>query len=156
MIKQYIVPEVESNDEGVMLAMETQYDAGSTISTDIQNIVANSVSLLDQYVLMQTGEYEYTALIKNLANKEVETITITRSSANYNNRYSVTRKIGSDFSYSYSNEYYCYSNCGFGRSLDIPAYEGARTYGLTALTVLVFFMVVFKGALFKCLENRKR
>ena len=156
MITQYIVPEIEMNDTGVMLAMETQYDDAGTISADIQSIVANSVSLLDLYVLMQTGEYEYTALIKNLANKEVETITITRSSSNYSSKYSVRREIGSDFDYSYSNEYYCYSNCGFGRALDIPSYEGIRTYGLTGLTVLIFFMVVFKGALFKCLENRKR
>lgn len=154
MIKQYVEPEVV--DSGIMLLSETQSSDYGSIGSDIQNLVANSVSILDKYVLMQTGEYEYTALIKNVANSEVEKITVTRDSSNYSSKYSVKREIGSDFDFSYSNEYYCFSNCGFGKSLDIPSYEGIRTYGLTGLTVLVFFMVVFKGALFKCLENRKR
>lgn len=136
--------------------MITQYSSSyGSISSDIQNLVANSVSVLDLYVLMQTGEYEYTALIQNLANKEVEEITITRSSGtNYSTTYSVSRQEVDEFAYSVSNEYYTFSNCGFGKSLDIPAYEGIRTYGITGLTVLIFFMVVFKGALFKCLRNK--
>lgn len=134
--------------------MITQYKGYGTISSDVQNLVANSVSVLDQYILMQTGEYEYTALIQNLANKEVEEITITRASgSNYNATYSVSRREVDEFDYSVSNEYYTFSNCGFGKSLDIPAYEGIRTYGATAVTVLIFFMVVFKGALFKCLRK---
>lgn len=126
----------------------------SSPSTDIQNLVANSVSILDQYILMQTGEYEYTALIKNMANKEVEQIKVSRTSASgYNTQYTVTRQNGADFNYTVLNEYYVYSNVGYGKSLNIPAYEGVRTYGLTALTVLVFFMVIFKGALFKWLKK---
>lgn len=136
--------------------MITQYNEYSTINADIQNLVANNVSLLDNYILMQTGQYEYNALIKNLASKEVEQITISRNSENYNASYSVKRSQVSNFDYNVLNEYYVYSNVGVGKSLDIPAYEGARTYGITALTVLIFFMVVFKGALFKCLVNRKR
>lgn len=126
----------------------------SSASSDIQNIVANSVSILDQYILMQTGEHEYTALIKNIASKDVEQITVSRiSSSGYNNQYSVSRQNGADFDFSVSNEYYVFSNVGYGKSLNIPAYEGIRTYGLTSITVLLFFMVVFKGALFKCLRR---
>lgn len=136
--------------------MINQYNEYGNISSDIQNLVANNVSLLDQYILMQTGEYEYKALIKNMASKQVEEITISRLSVSgYNNRWTVTRKNGSNFDFNVSNEYYVYSNVGYGKSLNLPSYEGARTYGLTALTVLVFFMVVFKGALFKCLRNRR-
>lgn len=136
--------------------MISQYSEYGSISSDIQNLVANNVSLLDNYILMQTGQYEYKALIKNLASKEVEQITISRNSENYNTMYSVKRSQVSNFDYNVLNEYYVYSNVGVGKSLDIPSYEGARTYGITALTVLIFFMVVFKGALFKCLEKRKR
>lgn len=126
----------------------------SSPSSDIQNIVANSVSVLDQYILMQTGEYEYTALIKNMASKDVEEIVVRRNtSSGYNNQYTVLRQNGSDFDFMVSNEYYVYSNVGYGKSLDIPAYEGICTYGITAITVLIFFMVVFKGALFKCLRK---
>lgn len=135
--------------------MIRQYTSSySSPSADIQNLVANSVSVLDSYILMQTGEYEYTALIKNMANKDVEQIVVSRSnSSGYNNLYSVKRQNGVDFEYSVSNEYYVYSNVGIGKSLNIPSYEGVRTYGITGLTVLIFFMVVFKGALFKCLRK---
>lgn len=103
---------------------------------------------------MQTGEYEYTALIKNMANKDVEQITVSRSSGSgYNNQYSVKRQNGVDFDFTVSNEYYVFSNVGYGKSLNIPSYEGIRTYSMVGLTVLVFFMVVFKGALFKCLRK---
>lgn len=134
--------------------MITQYTEYGTISSDVQNLVANSVSVLDQYILMQTGEYEYTALVKNMASKQVEEIKVTRgASTGYNTRYSVTRTNGAEFDFNVSNEYYVYSNVGYGKSLDIPAYEGVRTYGIAGVTVLLFFMVVFKGALFKCLRK---
>lgn len=155
MISQY-VKNVEPMESDVMLLSTNQSTDYGSISSDIQNLVANSVSVLDQYILMQTGEYEYTALIKNMASKDVEKIVVTRESSNYSSRYSVTRQNGADFDFNVSNEYYVYSNVGYGKSLNIPSYEGIRTYGLTALTVLVFFMVVFKGALFKCLDNRRR
>lgn len=137
--------------------MIRQYtDSFSTPSADIQNIVANSVSLLDKYVLMQTGENEFTALVQNIASKDVEEITVSRlTGTGYNNRYQVSREEVSDFSYAVSNEYYTYSNCGFGRSLDIPAYDGAVTYGVTAMTVVLFFAIIFKGVLFKCLKSKR-
>lgn len=134
--------------------MISQYTEYGTISADIQNLVANNVSVLDQYILMQTGEYEYTALVKNLASKEVEQITVTRSTTSgYSTRYFVARENGVEFDFNVSNEYYVYSNVGYGKSLEIPAYEGIRTYGIAGITVLLFFMVVFKGALFKCLRR---
>lgn len=134
--------------------MINQYTSSySSVGSDIQNLVANSVSILDQYILMQTGEYEYTALIKNMASKDVEKIVISRGTSSDNRYYSVMRQNGSDFDFNVSNEYYVYSNVGYGKSLNIPAYEGIRTYGLTGITVLLFFMVMFKGALFKCLRK---
>lgn len=157
MIQQYLQADVTVTNDDVMVLSEEQSSDYGSIGADIQNVVANSVSVLDKYILMQTGQYEYTALIQNVANQEVEKITFTRdSSSNYSTRYIVRRENGSDFDYKVSNEYYVYSNCGIGKSLDIPSYEGIRTYSLTGLTVLIFFMVIFKGALFKCLENRKR
>lgn len=133
--------------------MITQSSDYGSIGSDVQNLVANSVSVLDQYILMQTGEYEYTALIKNIASKDVEKIVIRRDTVNYDKKYYVERSNGLNFDYKVSNEYYVFSNVGIGKSLKIPSYEGIRTYGITSLTVLVFFMVIFKGALFKCLKK---
>lgn len=137
--------------------MITQYSTSySSPSADIQNIVANSVSLLDKYVLVQTGDNEYTALIKNVASKEIEQITISRQTpTGYNNRYVVDREIVKDFSWDIPYEFYAYSNCGFGKSLDIPSQQGIMSYGITAITVVLFFAIIFKGVLFNCLRSKK-
>lgn len=137
--------------------MITQYtDSYTAPSADIQNIVANKVSLLDQYILMQTGQYEYTALIKNMASKEVKEITIYRTSASgYNNTYSVVEDTVADFNYTVSNQYYIYSNLGQGRALDLPVYDGVISYSLVIIACLAMFAVIFKGALFKCLRRKR-
>lgn len=137
--------------------MITQYsDSYSSIGSDIQNIVANNVKALDSYVLMQTGQYEYTALIYNNASKECEKLVFTRSSASgYSNTYSVSRS-DSSFDYKITNEYYVYSNVGQGKSLDLTNLYTAITAHATAVIMCVIcFAIVFKGVLFKCL-NRKR
>ena len=41
----------------------TQYENNSSIPQAVRDIVANKISLLDSYILMQTAEQEYTALI---------------------------------------------------------------------------------------------
>lgn len=138
----------------------TQYNESYTVPNDtIKEIVANSVSILDEYVLCQTGQYEYTALIKNLVNGEIEQITIDRnySDGNYSYTYDVTREIVDTFEYNIPKEYYAVSNIGIGTSLgETPVQSGLVSFGVTALTTLVFFMVIFKGGLFKCLQKRKR
>lgn len=135
--------------------MITQYtDTNSSAGSDIQNLIANKISLLDQYILMQTGEYEYTALVYNPNTKKCIEYTITRSSSNYSSRYTVSEAEG-DFEYSVSNEYYVFSNVGYGRSLDLPVYDGVISFSLIIICCLLMFAVVFKGALFRCLKLRR-
>ena len=138
--------------------MIKQYtESYNTPSEQIQNIVANSVSILDQYVLVQTGQYEYTALIKNVANGEIEKITISRNgTSGYNNIYNVVRDTVDSFDHQITNEYYAISNIGKGQALqDIPAQSGIMSFAITGLVTLVFFAVIFKGVLFKCLKRKK-
>lgn len=138
--------------------MITQYsDSYSSPSSDIQNLIANKVALLDQYILMQTGQYEYTALVYNPNTKECTKYTISRSSSgSYNNIYTLSEAT-SDFEYTVSNEYYVYSNVGYGKSLDLPVYDGVISHCLMILCCLAMFAVVFKGALFPCIKAiRKR
>lgn len=137
--------------------MITQYsDSYSSPSSDIQNIVANNVKALDSYVLMQTGQYEYTALIYNNASKECEKLVFSRSnSSSYNNIYTVRRSIDT-FDYEITNEYYVYSNVGQGKSLDLTnLYAGITAHAIAVIMCVICFAIVFKGVLFKCL-NRKR
>ena len=138
----------------------TQYvndNSYSSISSDIQNLVANKVGLFDQYVLIQTGQYEYTALVRNAVTRKVKQIKIYRTNTTgYSGNYTVQESTASDFAYNVSNEYYAYSNVNIGRSLNLPVYEGTTAFCLSAITCFCFFAVVFKGVFFKCLRNRKR
>lgn len=123
-------------------------------STAIQNLIANKISLLDQYILMQTGQYEYTALVYDPTSKVCTQYTITReSSSSYSNYYEVTEKT-SDFEYTVSNEFYVYSNVGYGKALDLPVYNGVISHSLIIICLVMLFAVVFKGALFKIFKRK--
>lgn len=135
--------------------MITQYGTYGSISSDIQNLVANKISILDKYVLMQTGKYEYTALVYNPATKKTKQYSIKRNYTNSNNYYTVIES-DSTFEYTIDNEYYVYSNVGYGKSLDLPVYDGMVSYSLTFIAVVLAFAIVFKGVLFKCLKRKKR
>lgn len=137
--------------------MITQYtDTYGSVSADIQNLIANKIALLDQYVLMQTGQYEYSALVYNPNTKKCIEYTITRSSSSgYSNYYTVSEK-ESDFDYKITNEYYVYSNIGYGKSLTLPVNEGVQSHSLIIVCCVLLFAIVFKGVLFECLKFRKR
>ena len=136
--------------------MITQYtDSYSSPSADIQNLIANKCSILDRYVLMQTGEYEYTALVYNPCTKKCTQYTISRTSQNgYNNRYKITSK-DSTFDYNVTNEYYVYSNDGIGKALNLPVTESVTSFSLLIIACSLMFGIVFKGVLFKCLRLKR-
>lgn len=136
--------------------MITQYaDSYSSPSTDIQNLIANKCSILDRYVLMQTGEYEYTGLVYNPCTKKCTQYTISRTTqSGYNNRYKITSK-DSTFDYNVTNEYYVYSNDGIGKALNLPVTESVTTFSLLIIACSLMFGIVFKGVLFKCLRSKR-
>lgn len=136
--------------------MITQYtESYSSLSSDIQNLIANKVALLDQYILMQTGQYEYTALIYNPNTKKCTEYTINRSSSSsYSNYYSISES-EADFEYSVSNEYYVYSNIGYGRSLSLPVHEGVQSFSLLIICCTLVLSIVFERVFFPCLRRRR-
>ncbi len=138
--------------------MITQYtESYSNPSTDIQNLIANKVSLLDEYILMQTGQYEYTALVYNTSTKKCTQYTISRSSSSsYSNYYTVTKAEDAAYEFTVSNEYYVYSNVGYGKSLDLPVESGVQSHALIIICLVLLFAIMFKGVLFKCLDSKRR
>lgn len=136
--------------------MITQYNDGYSLpSTDIQNLIANKCSILDRYVLMQTGQYEYTGLVYNPCTKECKEYTISRvTQSGYSTYYTITEK-ESEFEYTVSNEYYVFSNDGVGKSLNLPVTESVTAYSLLIISCVLMFAIVFKGVLFKCLKQRR-
>lgn len=122
-----------------------QYTDFSTIPQQVRDVVANKVKLLDEYILIQTGQYEYTALIHDLVTDDVIQLCFTRSS-NYST-YTVDQSAGI-WDFTVSNEYYCYSNVGLGAALDLPVYDGIQAHCSAVLVVALMFLIVFRSALF--------
>ena len=136
--------------------MKQYTDSFSSCPADIQNIVANDVTILEQYCLMQTGQYEWTAQITTLGTNKTRQLIFTRANTNYSSYYDVTRVEDSTADITYSNEYYVFSNMGFGKSLDLPVYDGVTSISLMIISCCLMFAIIFKGVLFKCLDKKRR
>ena len=123
----------------------TQHNEYSSVPQMVRDIVANRCTLLDEYIVFQTGDYTYGALIHNLVTGDVTELTFSRYS-NYGT-YTVSESEGT-WEFKVNNEYYCYSNCGIGAALDLPVYKGVAAFSLCTIVVILMFLVVFKGWLF--------
>ena len=130
-----------------------QYTDYSTVPQTVRDVVANKCHLLDQYILMQTGQNEYTALIHNPVLDETVQLVFTRGS-NYS-AYNVMQTNGV-WEYTVSNEYYCYSNVGYGAALDLPVVEGIQAHSCAVIVCVLMLAIMFKGVLFPCLDRLKR
>lgn len=137
-----------------MITQYTNTSGYSSTDSTVQSIVANKISLLDQYVLMQTGEYEYTALVRNPFTKKTTQYKFTRN-GNYSSAYSLNVSQG-EWDYNVTNEVYVFSNMGQGRALDLPVYNGVISHSLIIICCAMLFAIVYKGVLFKCLDRVKR
>lgn len=128
----------------------TQYTDYGTIPQAVRDLVANKISLLDSYILMQTGEYEYTALVNKPA-LGCRQYTIRR--ANNYGQYTVTETEGR-WNYTVINEYYCYSNVGYGPALSLPVTDLSIAHASVIMACALMLAIVFKGVLFPCLKGR--
>ena len=128
-----------------------QYTELSPIPDPIQEITANHCRLLDRYVLFQTGATEYTALIQDSVTGKVTELRFWQSD---NGEYTVM-SYDSTWDYSVYNEYYCYSNMGFGAALDLPVMDGIQAHAAAVFTVFLMFLVVFRSLLFPFRIRRK-
>lgn len=138
-----------------MITQYTNSNGYSSTDSTIQAIVSNKVSLLDQYILMQTGEYEYTALVRNPFTKNTTQYQFNRN-GNYSSAYSLKVSKGVEWDYTVTNEVYVFSNMGQGRALDLPVYQGVISHSLMIVCCVLLFAIVYKGVLFKCLDRVKR
>ena len=102
---------------------------------------------------MQTGKYEYSALVKNVVTKKTDKYVISRNSGS-NNYYTVT-KSSSDFNYTVSNEYYVYSNVGYGKSLNLPVHSGVQSYSMIICCCILLLSIVFERVFFPCRKRRR-
>lgn len=133
--------------------MIVQHDEYGTIPQAVRDVVANKIALLDLYLLCQTGENEYTALIYNPNTKECREIIVTRGDSY--GQYSLLERSG-EWAYTINNECYVYSNVGQGAALDLPVVAGVTAHASMILCCALMFAIVFKGVLFPCLKRKRK
>ena len=128
--------------------MITQYTTSYSVPpSDVQAVVNARVAPLDRYIIMQTGDYRYTALIQKGVTKEVEQLVISRNTGNYSSPWTVTESAG-EFEYKVTCPFYVVSNVGLGRQLDLLCWRGITAWSLAIIAAVVCLWVVFKGVLF--------
>lgn len=115
----------------------------SSPSTDIQNIFANKISILDKYVLFQTGENEYSGLIYDIATKKTTKVVFRRGSFSGDRYWTVDQSEVNSFDYNISNQYYCFSNVGYGKALSLPVYDSMVAISCTAICTFCCLLTVF-------------
>lgn len=120
----------------------------SVPSSDVQAVVNARVSLLDRYIIMQTGDYQYTALIQKGVTDEVQQLVFSRTSGNYSNPWQIVESEGA-FEYSVTCPYYVVSNVGLGRQMDLLCWRGVSAWALVVIASFVCLWVLFKGVLFR-------
>lgn len=137
--------------------MDSQYVNGSSIPSQVISISNNKVGVLDDYILYCTGDYRYCLLTKSrLPGQNATLYTFSRSSSGSYNYYTVSVDDSATFDYNVINEYYVYSNIGYGQALNPVCYDGLQTFSLVGISCALFLAIVFKGGLFKCLRRKKR
>lgn len=129
--------------------MIRQYtESYSVPPSDVQAVVNARVSLLDRYIIMRTGDNQYTALIQNGVTDQVQQLVFSRISGNYSNPWQIVESVGA-FDYSVTFPYYVVSNVGVGRQMDLLCWRGASAWALVVIASFVCLWVLFKGGLFR-------
>lgn len=132
----------------------TQYSEYGTVPAQILEVIANKISLLDFYFVMRTGEYEYTAQIYRPGLNRTDQYVFSRSSSSYSSQYTVDHSV-TDWNVTFTNEYYVYSNCGYGQAIDLPVTDLVIAHSCVILSCALMLAIIFKGVLFRCLRGRR-
>ncbi len=128
--------------------MISQYTGSYSVpSADIQALVNARVAPLDRYIIMRTGEDEYTALIQKGVTREVVQLVISRSDGGYSHPWTISEGSG-EFDYTVSCPYYVVSNVGLGRQLDLLCWRGITAWSLAVIASVLCLWILFKGVLF--------
>lgn len=132
----------------------TQYTDYGSIPQAVRDLIANKISLLDSYILFQTGEYEYTALVNKPALGCRQYVVSRASTSGYGQYVYQVRESEGQWEYTVNNEYYCYSNVGYGAALSLPVADLSIAHASVIMACALMLAIVFKGVLFPCLKRR--
>lgn len=134
-----------------MLMQTTDY---MEVPYTVQDLVASKIALADLYMLVQTDENEYTALVYNPFSKNCVEYVIWKEGNSF--VWHLESREGAEWAYSVSNECYAYSNMGIGTELRLPVFERMDAFASAFICVTLMFAILFKSVLFPCLLGRKK
>lgn len=133
----------------------TQY-ANETVPTVAKNLFYSKLGVLDQYVIMATGEYEYALLARNIADGTIRQYEINRyKNGSYDNYYECIEVSNPTWDFTITHEYYVYSNTGQGIMETLPVHAIISSWAMVGIVCIAALAVVFKGALYPCLRRIK-
>lgn len=121
-----------------------QYTSSNSIPSNVRDTLSSKVRPWNDYIILQTGQGQYTLLEKSLFNDDCRSIVAMRSN---DGTYHYTEQ-ESEFDFIVTNETVVYSNIGYGSRLDLPVVQEVNTVCIVALTILVFIWVLF-GRVFR-------
>ena len=111
-----------------------------TVPSAALSILKNRLSPLDSFIMFCTARNEYTALVSPFVGDDYKLVVSRSSSDNWQVEQSKTTE-----SYTYTNEYYLYSNIGIGQRLDID-YSALSAVVLSVACTLLFFSQFIRRA----------
>ena len=131
----------------------TQYD-NETVPSIAKNLFYSKIGILDEYVIMATGDYEYTLLVRNIVDDTVRQYEITRyKNGSYDNYYECIEVSNPTWDYTINHEYYVYSDTGQGIMETLPVHAIISSWAMVGVVCIAALAVVFKGALYPCLRR---
>lgn len=108
---------------------------------------ANKIGLGEDFICMQTGQYEYQCFVGDYEGGDGKLYILTRSGGGSSGYITGSRDVTGE-TFEISNDYYVYSNIGIGQAYALPSYSNS-------VSPLLAFLVVFEivklalGGLFK-------
>ncbi len=133
--------------------MKQVSDARSTISSTYLNVFYSKLRPLDEYIICQTDDNEYTMLVRNMVNHDdVKEYVIYRTGTNASYQMYESE---STWSYDISNEIYVYSNIGYGTMSVLPCHEIMIAWSIIVALCCGALWVMFRGGLFAWRRNTK-
>lgn len=134
------------------MASYTQYSNNgsySTPSTQIVNIALNdTLPIGKDYLVMQTGQYTYVAIIGDYTGGtfvDVDIVTISRPASN--GVYTVSRTTADSVTYTVSNDYYVYSSIGLGQFVSYPRTDYYMCLAVVITCVFTVLATVMRNLL---------
>lgn len=123
--------------------MNQYIDSYSTAPAQVISVLENKIGVFDQYFLMQTGQYVWTAWVKSPIRQEYDVYTFTRGSKN-SYAYSLSISSSGSMEANFSNEMYVYSNMGLGGSLICSQLDYFIAYSSMAIICIISIYTFFR------------